>query len=104
MVDLAVEVEMWLRGIIRAEIVAAGPPFSSEEPEAKPVKAQDSLLNMKLAADYLGVSKVALYRFKKRGEIGYYGTGNRALFSVQKHILPFLESREILIRSRIRTP
>jgi len=102
MIDLSVEVETWLRRIIREELIAASPPVSNKEPEAKSAAPQDALLNMKLAAQYFGISTLTLYRYKKRGEIGYYRIGNRVLFSIQRHILRFLQAREIARRTRKR--
>lgn len=100
MVNLSIEVETWLRRIIREELVATTPSVSSKEREAKPAPEQDALLNMKMAAEYFGISTLTLYRCKKRGEIGYYRVGNRVLFSIEKHILPFLEAHETDLRTR----
>ena len=45
MLDLSVEVERWLRRIIREEITAACLSVSNKEPEQSPETVQDSLLN-----------------------------------------------------------
>ena len=55
-------------------------------------KTEEKLLNIKEAADFLGISTVTLWRNGK--EIGCYRIGNRRLFSKEKHLIPFLEKRE----------
>lgn len=61
-------------------------------------KTEEKLLNIKEAADFLGISTVTLWRNGK--EIGCYRIGNRRLFSKEKHLIPFLEKRETTLVER----
>lgn len=61
-------------------------------------KTEEKLLNIKEAAEFLGVSTVTLWRNGK--EIGCYRIGNRRLFSKEKHLLPFLEKKETTLVSK----
>lgn len=93
--------EKTLRMMIREEI-----HFALEnrgEPEKPALDLPKKLMNTKEAAEYCGVSDLTLYRSRKGCEIGFFRIGNRILFSVEKHLIPFLESRErkpLRMRSR----
>lgn len=54
----------------------------------------DQLLSKTEAAKFLGVSPMTVHRKYKNDEIGYYKIGNRILFSLSNHLLPFLQRCE----------
>ena len=88
------EIEKTLRRIIREEIRSAlelreAPPAPVEQPAEA-----EKLMNSKEAAVYCRTSEVSLWRMRKNSEIGFFRVGNRVLYSMEKHLIPFLESRE----------
>ncbi len=84
--------ETTLRRLIREEIRSALETY--RDPEEPALYSPKKLMNTKEAAEYCGVSDLTLYRSRKNCEIGFFRIGNRVLFSVEKHLIPFLESRE----------
>lgn len=91
--ELIQEIEKTLRKIIREEIPSS---FEGREetPALEKLPERDRLLNRKEAADYCRISEITLWRMRQDSAIGSFRVGNRLLYSVEKHLIPFLESRE----------
>lgn len=86
------EIENRFRSIIREEIRIALESF--EDPIVSDDEPSTKLLTSKEAALYCRISEVTLWRMRKNCEIGFFRVGNRVLYSIEKHLLPFFESRE----------
>lgn len=56
--------------------------------------AQSDLLPEKQAAKYLGISYVTLFRKRANKEIGFFRVGHRVIYSISRHLQPFLDSCE----------
>ena len=69
------------------------PPDLSEKPNDQPDQTEPLMSEAK-AAEFLGISKMTLSRWRKAKKIGHYRVGFRVLYSKTKHLLPFLEERE----------
>ena len=94
MQELLQEIEKTLRRIIREEIRSAlEPPEIPPAPVEKQTEAK-KLMNSKEAAVYCRTSEVSMWRMRKNSEIGFFRVGNRVLYSMEQHLIPFLESRE----------
>ncbi len=90
--EILEEIKKTLRRIIREEIRFA---LQLREESPAPVeRPPPKLMNTKEAALYCGISEVTLWRIRKKSEIGFFRVGNRLLYSVEKHLDQFLESRE----------
>lgn len=86
------EIEIRFRSIIREEITVALESF--ENPNVSVDDPFKKLLTSKEAALYCRISEVTLWRMRKNCEIGFFRIGNRVLYSIEKHLMPFFESRE----------
>lgn len=109
--DIWNEIELRIRSIVREECEAVVDRLIKEhetrlselkdrphnEPTKKPV------LNNEEAAEFLRVSPMTLGRYRKDGTIGFYRIGSRVVFSVEEHLIPFLqrcERGEVFLRKR----
>jgi excisionase family DNA binding protein len=54
----------------------------------------ETILTESEAAKYLKVSRPTLHRWRKNGSIRFYRAGFRVLYSVEKHLRPFLDECE----------
>jgi len=54
----------------------------------------EPLLNEKEAAKFLGMSRMTLWRRRNAGDIKFFRDGIRPKYSKEKHLIPYLESRE----------
>jgi len=94
MQELINHFENALRRIIREEINVLLETIPKLAAPVEKQKQSEKPLTTKEAAEYCGVSPVTLWRLRRTGEIGFFRIGNRALYSVEKHLIPFLETRE----------
>lgn len=54
----------------------------------------EPLLSETDAAKFLGISNITLLRKRKAGNIGFFKVGFRVLYSMEKHLIPFLNACE----------
>jgi|GEM_PF-7120641 excisionase family DNA binding protein len=54
----------------------------------------EPLLSEEEAAQFLGVSKMTLFRARNAGNIRFFRVGSRVLYSREKHLIPYLYGRE----------
>ncbi len=54
----------------------------------------EPLLSEEAAAQFLGVSRMTLFRARNAGNIRFFRVGNRVLYSKEKHLLAYLHGRE----------
>lgn len=66
-------------------------------PRGKRSKADPmpDLMSEAEAAAYLGLCRLTVFRLRERGELGHYRIGSRIIYSRERHLIPFLESREV---------
>ena len=55
------------------------------------------------AALKLGLSRITLQRARKRGELGFYKIGRRVVYSINNHLVAFLNRLERNSTSRVRS-
>jgi excisionase family DNA binding protein len=56
--------------------------------------SQETILSESEAAKYLKISRMTLFRIRERKEISFYRIGSRILYSIEKHLQPFLAKCE----------
>lgn len=66
-------------------------------------RSKETLLNETESASFLKVSRMTIIRRRKTGELSHYRIGFRVLYSLEKHLLPFLEKCERTLSSEATT-
>ena len=55
---------------------------------------EDKILTEIEAEQFLRLSRMSLIRNRQSGRLGFFRLGGRVAYSMQRHLLPFLESCE----------
>lgn len=93
-VDSFIQIEAWLRDIIRDEIQTVLQRTIRQTPKSsiEPISSENNILSLKKAAEYMGISSPMMHRIRREGRIGCYRIGRRILFSKTDHLDPYLHS------------
>ncbi len=61
------------------------------EKQISPTNEADKILTEPEAEQFLRLSRMSLIRNRQSGRLGFFRLGGRVAYSMQRHLLPFLE-------------